>query len=634
MLFVWIDKQGRLDDQARTLEQADRIGPLRMRLSRHGRAVIGVGGDHVFPITRHIDGDRITCCWGLLNNADELLAAPRSDFSQPPVNEPVETNASTGAAGLLAHLLHDAGPDALAQTDGQFAVIHWDQRANRLIAATDRFATMPLRYYEDADRLIVAADARMILDCPGVSTRLDPQAVFDYVAMSIIPSPLTIYREIRKLPARHVLVSDGSTRVRAYERIDWPEDARGTQVELASHVLEVIDSAVAKRRRVDEPERRIGAFLSGGLDSSTVVGLLARQEPEPVQAYSIGFAESRFDELDYARLAARHFGTDHHTGSVTVEDTLETFDALLDEYDEPFGNSSAVPVYACAKLAAQSGVATLYAGDGGDELFAGNPHYLWDRYFQIYHSVPWLLRRGLIEPAVRAFPFGGRIGLIRKARSYLRRANTPNPERIMGYGFLETVSPSEVFRRELLDAVDADHPMAVRRGHFDAPATRSELYRILHHELALVLADNDLRKVTAMSARAGVRVVYPMLDRDLVRLVGALPAAWHLRGFELRAFYKRAVRGFLPDAILSKEKKGFGLPVSIWLRQDGRLRRRMLESFARPAARAVFAPDFLPAFQQRLDADTTNYYGSIAWVLMVLIEWIERSGRSDELLEE
>ncbi len=626
MLFAWIDKHQRLDDQAGTVIQSGRIGPFPMWLTRHGSALVGVGSGNPFPITQHTDGDRVTCFRGVLNNADELRSEAPSDPGRPA--------GTVAPAAVVARMLRDGHPDALERIDGPFSLIHWDRQARRLIAATDRFATLPLRYYEDADRLIVASDGRMILACPGVSTRLDPQAVYDYVAMSIIPTPLTIYRQVRKLPARHALVHDESTTVRPYERIDWPEDASGTQDEIAARVLETIDRAVARRRRVDEPDRRIGAFLSGGLDSSTVVGVLARQEKRSVRAYSIGFAEARFNELGYAKLAARHFHASLHVGTVSDADTLETLDALLDEYDEPFGNSSAIPVYGCAKLAAESGIATLYAGDGGDELFAGNPHYLWDRYFQVYHNVPWPLRRGLIEPVVNHWPLGSRIRLVRKARSYLRRANTPNPDRITGYGFLETVPPDAVFRTELLAAVDTDHPMAVRRGHFNEPETRSELYRILHHELALVLADNDLRKVTAMSARAGVRVVYPMLDRDLVRLVGRIPAAWHLQGFKLRALYKRAVRGFLPDAILTKEKMGFGLPVSVWLRQEGPLRRRMLETFSRPAARAVFARDFLPALQQRLDADTTNYYGSIAWVLMVLVDWLDRSGRWEELLDQ
>ncbi len=614
MLFLWIDRRGRLADEAERLHRSGFAAQHGLDLQRLGDGIVGTCAEGVFPVTRFQEAERVTCVWGDLYNADDLR----------PLLVPATSDIPMDSAALLAGLLDRYGPEGLARTNGQFAVIQWDARRGRALAATDRFAFLPLRCYEDERRLIVASDARMILACPGVAAQLDPQAIYDFVSMSIIPSPRTVYDRIRKLAPREVLALDEDVTVRAYERLRFREEATGSKDALAAELREVLTRAVVRRRRFDPPGTEMGAFLSGGLDSSAVVGVLSETDDAPVRAYSIGFAESRFDEMEYAELAARRFGAVHHTSTVTARDTSAVLDALLDEYDEPFGNSSAVPVYWCAKLAADMGVDTLYGGDGGDELFAGNPQYLRDRYFQIYGAVPRWLARGVIEPVVHHFPLGSRIRLVRKARSYLRRANTPNPERIMGYGFLETVPPAEVFRPGFLARVDRDHPMAVRRHHYADVETQSELYNILSHELALVVAENDLRKVTAMSARAGVRVVYPMLDADLVRFAGTIPARWHLERFTLRAFYKRAMRGWLPEEIIAKEKKGFGLPVSVWLKTDPALRERMRSVFASSAAEEVFQPGFLPNLRQRLDADTTNFYGSVSWVLLILLEWLER----------
>lgn len=614
MLLIWIDKRGRLNDELSLVENGEPLGSFGLDRFRLGPAVVGLGDGGVFAISQNRTDTRCAIAWGELYNRAELIGQL----------QPTDSADTPNDAQVLDALIEQSGPQGLADANGQFAFVGWNASNGKLIAATDLFAILPLRYYEDDDRLIVASDARMILACPGVDNRLNPQSIYDYVAMSIIPSPQTVFRSIRKLPPRHILTFDGQTTVEPYCRLRYPENATGSPAELASELRDVIAQAVALRRGTDPPDSGFGAFLSGGLDSSTVLGMLAGLSDDPVRAYTIGFGESRFDEMDYARLAAKHFNAEHHTRTVTADDTSAVIDALLDEYDEPFGNSSAIPVYWCARLAAESGTSTLYGGDGGDEIFAGNPQYLRDRYFQIYSRVPRWLRHGLIEPTLSIWPLGDRMGTIRKARSYVRRANTPNPERIVGYGFLETVPPADVFDPDFLSLVDTGHPMDVRRGHFDAAGDCSELNRILNHELALVVADNDLRKVTQMSARAGVRVVYPMLDPNLVALAGRIPAAWHLRGFKLRAFYKRAMRGFLPDPLLTKQKMGFGLPISVWLKQDPTLRQRMNDVFASSIAADVFKAGFLPELRRGTDADETNYYGSIAWVIMILIEWLDR----------
>jgi len=615
MLFAWIDKHGRLRDEQSLIANGDRLSRFNLNLLIGGRGLLGLARSGVFPASMHEDSGQYSCFWGEVYNFPELQGITDSDVYDE----------SMSPARVLASLVERYGAEGLARVNGQFAFMQWDALKGRLVAATDRFRILPLVYYEDGDRLIVAADARIALACPNVDTRLDPQAVYDFVAMSIIPSPETVYRRIRKLPARQVLEYEGGRfSVRPYTRLEFPEDITASRAEAAESVREEIFRAVDRRRLADSQADAVGAFLSGGLDSSTVVGMLTRRGDRPVKAFSIGFGEPRFDELEYARLAARHFGAEHHVYVVTASDTLAALDEILDQYDEPFGNSSAVPVYWCARLARQAGMTVLYGGDGGDEIFAGNPHYLANRHFEIYHSIPRWLRRRAIEPFVLGCPFGDRIGLIRKGRSYIRRAHTPNPERLAGYEFLEATAPTTVFRPDFLSMIDPGHPMQVRRDRYNEAGPCSELNHILCQDLALVVSDNDLRKVTEMSARAGVRVVYPMLDPLVVGLAGRIPASWNIHRFKLRALYKEAMKGFLPDEIISKEKKGFGLPVGVWLKQEGPLGHRLCEAFAGADSLRIFREGYLKDLLRLMREDAPNYYGAIAWVVMMLLEWLYR----------
>jgi len=612
MLFLWIDLHTRLDDERASIVQGSLLDGFDLSLSTMGSVVTGIGRSGVDPAVEQQDGRRWTGVWGRVFNDAELLNRVPS----------TERHYVENTAALIALLIDRLGPEVLGEVNGQFALVQ-RTTGGGVVAAVDRFSTLPLRVYRDDHRLIIASDARMILACPNVRDSLNPQAVYDYVAMSIIPSPWTVYSHIRKLPAGHVLTADdrGEVCVKPYWRPAFPGDATDSAAVVGERLRRSLACAVALRRQADPSDASVGAFLSGGLDSSTVVGLLAGAGDRRVKAFSVGFAESRFDEMEYARLAASHFNAEHHTCTVTAADTARAIDDILDVYDEPFGNSSAVPVYWCARMAREVGVDTLYGGDGGDEIFAGNPHYLMNRYFQVYHTVPGWLRRGLIEPLVFGCPAGDRLRLIRKGRSYICRANTPNPMRLAGYEFLEMTPPADVFAGGFLSQVNTAHPLDVRRGYHAEAAGCDELYRLLRHDLALVVADNDIRKVTLMSARAGVRVVYPMLDPDVITLAGSIPAAWHLRGFQLRTFYKRAMKGFLPEKILSKEKKGFGLPVSVWLKTDSTLRQRVGDAFGGRAAGEVFQKGFLPTLFRRMEEDSTNYHGAIVWIVLILLEW-------------
>ncbi len=615
-MFVWIDRKA--DDPGRPGQVRAALDPVlgKPEWRWTAPALIAAASPGPFPtdVFEH-DGD-IVIYWGELYNAKELASS-----GSPPPGETL-----CGPAAIVWHLYRRNGAAMLETLNGQFALVAWLGRPRRLFAAADRFGTMPLRCYLDESQFVVATRSDHIRRCPGVQAAIDPQAVYDYVAFGMIPAPATAYRNIRKIACREYVEYDGRLYVGGHSPLRFPEDARASRREMYGRTHAVIEQAVTRRLPPRKDDATIGAFLSGGLDSSTVLGKMCEHLGRGADAFTVGFDEPRFNELHYARIAARHFGAALHEHLVTPEHTLEAIDAILDQYDEPFGNSSAVPVYHCAKFANEHGKHVLLAGDGGDEIFAGNPQYLTDKVFETYQHVPRPLRKLLIEPLVFGFPFGSRVRLIERARKYIRRSNTPNPERLFSYGFLETVGPAAIFHEEFLRQVAPDHPWQTRRQCYRSAQAVSEVNRVLNVDLHFVVSDSDIRKVTEMSGRAGVRVRYPMLDPDVVALAGSLPGRWLLRGYRLRAFYKEAMEGYLPPEIIAKKKHGFGLPFSVWLRGHAGLRERMQTAFSDPQAAGfrVFREGFLDELVRRYEADETNYYGSVIWVLMMLMLWLRR----------
>jgi asparagine synthase (glutamine-hydrolysing) len=341
----------------------------------------------------------------------------------------------------------------------------------------------------------------------------------------------------------------------------------------------------------------------------------------PVHAFSIGFREQPFDEMGYARLAASRFGAAHHTQIVGPDDCYQAVEAMVRHFDEPFGNSSAIPTYFCAKLAAEHGIRVLLAGDGGDELFGGNERYRTDKIFEIYHSVPAVARKGLIEPALRILP--ARIGVIRRARGYVRRANLRGVDRFLSFQFLATHRLEEVFEDGFLAEL-RDYDMSSTPGrYYEEPSARDHLDRLLYVDVNITLADNDLPKVTCMSELAGIRTRFPFLHRDVAEFSGRVPARLKVRGFEKRYLFKKAFADLLPAEIIRKTKHGFGIPVAIWMKSDKRLRELLHDLVLSRQAqeRGYFRRDFIEDLFQRHAADDSTYYGDTLWTFLMLEMW-------------
>ena len=518
------------------------------------------------------------------------------------------------------------GEAFLSDLRGEYCVALWDQAERTLLLATDPLRIHPLFFSDSGHHLVFASRMKALLESGLVAGRtIAPETLIDVAACSYIPSPKTVFREIQKLPPGHVLrYRRGTVSTSPHWDFDFRDSSEGTPEQLAEQLRELVREAIALRVPAGTDPESVGVFLSGGLDSSTVTGVLTHVQGRPVKSFSIGFAEPRYNETEYARIVAKSFGSRHHEYFVTPADVLAVIPTLIEAFDEPYANASAVPTHYCARLARDHGVSIMLAGDGGDELFGGNPWYGTRRLFQYYQQVPRWLTEGLLRPGLKTAA-RTRIPLLRKAQRYVEHARASHPERLAMSGLFQVLPMEQLFTREFLATLPKPYVPyeATRRLYADAPAS-AELDRLLYVDLKLVIGDNDLLKVTRMTEAAGVAVHFPLLDRDLAAFAARIPARVKMPGTELRSFYKRAYAGLLPQETLVKRKHGFGLPIPVWLRSDPALNGLLHDLLLGAAAhtRDIFRRSAVEDLISRLETDTTHYYGAVLWNLISIELWL------------
>ena len=584
------------------------LNALSDRLPGHGEPRGRVDAGHYGAFVRGAHGTS-----GVLEHGDWLVALEgAATLADAPGAE------AARMLGTLVERLADDPVRALGTLRGAFALaaVHRPTRATWL--AVDRTGRRPLAYAVVPDGVVFASQATALRGVKDVDDRVDPQGIYHYVYFHAVPSPGTIFRGIRKVsPGQVVHVADGRVRAQRY----WVPDFGVRPRRPDGPLLPVVRDAVARTG----VSSSTGAFLSGGLDSSTVAGVLNEQTDDAARAFTIGFAQEGYDEIEFARTAVRHFGLDHHDYYITGPDVVGAFSDVARAYDEPFGNSSAAPTLICARLAARNGITDLLAGDGGDELFAGNERYATQKLFGYYQWIPGALRRALLEP------FFGRASVVRKGhgfqhkvRRYIEQANIPMPARTQTYNLLHTTAPSEVFDPDFLRDVDTQAPLDALAAAYDHGDTADPLDRLLQMDWKFTLADNDLRKVGRMCDLAGVTVHYPLLDDALLDYSIRVPSSMKLKRFELRSFYKNETRNFLPDEIINKSKHGFGLPFGEWLRKDNDLRQLIGERVDNLKHRGVFATAWIDRLLEQHASEHAAFYGNFVWVLAMFEEWCQQ----------
>src|SRR2546425_2071586 len=527
--------------------------------------------------------------------------------------------ATMPVAELIARLYLVRGEEFLKLLHGGFALALWDDRARRLLLAIDRMGIRGLYFRREDDRLLFASRASAIRAVQHGPVEVNPSAVLQFLLFSAVPAPLAIDRGLEKLePGTLVAFEHGTLFRQRYWDLEYPENKDRSVAHWSGELREGMRTAVHHHLEGCS-QQDTGCYLSGGTDSSSVVAFVSEKH-RPAQSFSIAFEEAGFSEIEFARTTVRRFQTNHHEKRLTPQDATGALEKIIAYYDEPFANSSTVGSYHCALLAQQSGVGTLLAGDGGDELFGGNARYAQDKYFAIYHLLPDWLRRRVVEPIVGLLPLNeSKLSLPRK---YVRRANIPNPRRILSYGFFLSLPPQEIFEADFLQQVGPESWLAIPKAHFSHAKASSELNRILYLDMKMTLADNDLRKVSGTAELAGVRVRYPLLDDRLAELSGRIPATLKLKGFEKRYIFKRAMKGILPEKVLYKKKHGFGVPVALWLLQDRRMREltQDLMHDSRTRQRGYFCTGFFDRLTS-LHKEQPNYYGEIVWYVLALELW-------------
>lgn len=510
------------------------------------------------------------------------------------------------------------GVDILSHLQGTYAFAIVDTRTRSVFLAVDRFSVQTLCYRFDGNTLAFSDRA----DCvPGHSDDIDPQALFDYLYFHMVPAPRTIFKDVLRLPAAHaLLVDDNGAKVFRHWPLEFNEGHREPFGQARSSFRDLIRESVAEEIM---GHQHVGAFLSGGTDSSTVAGMLGKITGAPTEAYSIGFEAEGYDEMEYARIAARHFGCNHHEYYVTPSDLLASLPEVARHHDQPFGNSSALPAFYCAKLAQSDGCTKMLAGDGGDELFGGNSRYATQRFFDFYHRLPQGLQQ-MIEPMCDDDSVLRRIPGLRQATGYVRHSRIPMPDRMQSFNLIMHLGPANVLTGDLLGQVDLHEPAAHMRETWNACPVHSLINRMLAYDWRYTLADSDLPKVRGATDMAGIAVGYPLLSDRLTDFSMRLPPEWKLRRFKLRWFFKEALRGFLPDEIIAKKKKGFGLPFGVWAARDPALRRLAGESMDSLVDRHILREDFARRLVSEYLPEHPGYYGEMVWILIILEQWFRR----------
>lgn len=415
--------------------------------------------------------------------------------------------------------------------------------------AVDKFAVNSLCYRQVGDRLLFAERADQLADS---GAEIDSQAIFDYFYFHTIPSPRTIFKDVFRVPPGHyVLFSNGKLTVSPYWTPKFVEPGEVSFTRLRDEFRGLLETAV--KRQLDGG--KAGCFLSGGTDSSTVAGMIGLAHDAPAATYSIGFEADGYDEMAFARIAARHFNTEHHEYYVTPDDLVRSIPLVASSYDQPFGNSSALPAYYCAKMAKEDGVSTILAGDGGDELFGGNSRYAKQRIFNAYRHLPILLQKVVLEPLFK-LPGMDQIPLVKKGSSYIEQASIPMPDRLQLYNLITRLGVDQVLTPDFLQSVSLAAPLELQRAVWSSAVTDNLTNRELAFDWRFTLAESDLPKVCGTTRLAGIHVGFPMLDDRLLAFSLRLPVDYKLKGLKLRWFSRKRCADFCPRKSLSKRNRG------------------------------------------------------------------------------
>ena len=519
---------------------------------------------------------------------------------------------------VIIHLYEEMGPECVKRLRGMFAFAIWDENKQRLLLARDRAGEKPLYYYNDSSQIVFGSEVLALLQDRSLPVEPDLRAIWQYLHLQFIPSPLSGFQGIRKLPPAHYLmVENGEVHIERYWALDYSAKvhASASEGELCEMLVAELREAVRMRLISDVP---LGAFLSGGIDSSAIVALMTQFGGAPVKTFSISFGEKTYNEAAFASLVARRFGTDHHEYEVTPN-AMEVLPKLIEHYGEPFADAAAIPTYYLSKLAREH-VTVALSGDGGDENFAGYDHYRTLKRAEISRLLPGVARRFMMGVASRlrrnppgsyAARVGRGLAIVSESETnrYVSRLNVTGdwigwlctPE------YLELVGPGQVL---------AEVSMS-QAGRLADP-----LDEALRVDTELGLPDNMLTKVDIASMANSLEVRAPMVDHRIMQFAASLPSRLKLRGAIGKYILRKAVRGLIPDEVIERRKHGFAVPIAQWLRGDLKEFAYDLLLSQRLADRGIFNPVRVRQLLEEHLKGRADWSGWL-WKILILELWYQ-----------
>jgi asparagine synthase (glutamine-hydrolysing) len=531
-----------------------------------------------------------------------------------------------GDTEVLAHLYEERGPRFAEELRGMFAVAVWDARRRRLVLARDRFGIKPLYYRSRNGSLSFASELKALLRQPDFSREIDPDAVEAFLAYSFVPAPLSIFREVRKLPPGCVLVwdeeRDGTVEIERYARPrPAPDDElRGeSEEELAEELRERLRDSVRAHLIADVP---VGVLLSGGIDSCMLAALASETAPR-ISTFTIGWEERAFDERPLARLLAERYGTDHHE-LVVRPNAAELLPALAEAFDEPFADSSAIPTYLVSELARRH-VKVALSGEGGDEFFGGYNYYAGHALARRLAPAAWLLR-----PFVERLPTSTNAAssLDWRAKRWVRAARRSPLER--HYAWKSVFTPDERAQLVHPERRAALDPLEILEPHFAESDGAEELARMMGVDIAVFMVDDMLVKTDRASMAHSLEARVPILDPVVAELALSLPSRLKVRGLAKKRLLRRAVAPLLPREILEGKKRGFAAPIGTWLRADLLPLTRDVLSPANVERQGFFRPEVVTRLVDDHAAAAADNSRKI-WALLTFSLWFDRyaNGRAE-----
>lgn len=512
---------------------------------------------------------------------------------------------------VIVHAWEEWGPQSVSRLRGMFAFALWDQPSRTLWLARDRPGIKPLHYAVRPGHLAFASEIKSLLVDPGQPRAVDPEALDHYCTFLYTPRDRSIFQGIEKLPPGHLLRwHDNQVSVERYWDLPASGTFTGTEAEAAEALRTTLADAVTSHMVSDVP---LGAFLSGGVDSSTVVALMAQASSRPVQTFSIGFEDAAFDELEHARAVASLFGTEHHE-FVVRPDALAILDDLIGHFDEPFGDSSAIPTWYVSEIARQH-VTVVLSGDGGDELFGGYDRYRPHPRVDRFDRLPIPGRRHLAAAAWRAWPRTAR------GRNFLRHvAQGPEARFVDSVGFFSADDKRALYTGRFQRLIGEYAPESAALAWFDPPGAASWPDRMMRFDFRTYLPEDVLTKVDRMSMAHSIESRVPLLDTAVVELAASFPARLKITPNRQKHIMKEAMSHLLPPSILDRRKQGFGVPVGNWFR--GGVADLFADTLLSPRAHA--RGFFRPAHVERLVTEHRSGrrdHTLRLWLLLVLERW-------------